>query len=298
MRNAAADQTLWEVTLKSGRKVQGTEQELNSKFPDANWKRVAQPVQRAQATRSTTAASQITALVEQDMDFADDSRPGRLPNSSRTYAPVPGRKRVEYEYQDEIVHTSIPPRRSATQQRGKPNRATPPDTIYGQAPVSRYTDEPQPKQQKRGFFHLIHPLVWVGLGMFVMLGAWIGLLDLGAWWQVHNDDVQYGRPRTAQYNVVAGHDDSPQHPTHIIAMNLNRRVLIIELPGGDASKSRIYKGSTLFGPDADLAPVTLTFSDPEHTGRPEMIVLVRDTTLIYQNVKIGGVWQFAPPQSQ
>jgi hypothetical protein len=134
--------------------------------------------------------------------------------------------------------------------------------------------------------------------MALTLLAWYGLSNLAAWWQVHQDDATYGRPRTAQYDAVVGHNDIPNHPTHIIALNLDRTVVIIELPGGDTSKSRIYRGPTLFGPDADLAPVTLTFPDPDHTGRPEMIVHVQDASIIYQNVKINGAWQFAPPQSQ
>ena len=98
-----------------------------------------------------------------------------------------------------------------------------------------------------------------------MLLAWTGLQALGAWWSLHQDDVTYGRPRTAQYDVVVGHNDSASHPTHFIALNLHATVEVIELPGGDSSKAKIYRGPQLFGPGADLYPVTLSFPDP--TGR-------------------------------
>lgn len=287
MNTAKRSATLFEVHLDDGSTWTGTEAELRRDHP--GWVKYARVVQPTRATRAA-----VWTDIEQD--FADDPRPGRLPNSSRTYAPVPGRKQVEYEYQEEIVHTSIPPRRSA-QRTPHPNynRAQPPEVIYGQPARQRHTEEPRPR--RRGVFRS-HPLLWSGIGMALALLAWYGLSNLAAWWQVHQDDATYGRPRTAQYDVVVGHNDGPNHPTHIIALNLDRTVVIIELPGGDTSKSRIYRGPTLFGPDADLAPVTLTFPDPDHTGRPEMIVHVQSASIMYQNVRINGTWQFAPPQSQ
>src|SRR2546422_5083199 len=39
------------------------------------------------------------------------------------------------------------------------------------------------------------------------------------------------------------------NPSHFIFLNLNRHVVIVELPGGDSPHSRIYNGPTLFGED-------------------------------------------------
>ena len=111
----------------------------------------------------------------------------------------------------------------------------------------------------------------------------MGLQDLGAWWSVHQDDVTYGRPRTAQYDVVVGHNDSPAHPTHLIALNLRAQIIIIELPGGDISKAHIYQGPQLFGPGADLFPVTLSFPDPAVDGHPNMEVHVQGQIIVYLN---------------
>ena len=58
--------------------------------------------------------------------------------------------------------------------------------------------------------------------VLVMLLGWTGLQALGAWWSLHQDDVAYGRPRTAQYDLVVGHGDSASSPTHFIALPFTR----------------------------------------------------------------------------
>src|SRR5260221_1275210 len=79
-----------------------------------------------------------------------------------------------------------------------------------------------------------------------------------------------------------GHDDPPPQ-THFIAMTLNRHVLIIELPGGDTSKARIYIGPTLFGDGQELTPVTLSFKDVNGDGKPDMLVHIQDQTFVFLN---------------
>ena len=213
-----------------------------------------------------------------DTDFEDDPHPGRLPSSSRRYSmpAVPPPPLVEdREY--------IVPRKRAS--------AAAPET----------ENVPRKAKKRRGGLvgqFRAHPLLILGIGMLLMLGLWVGLSWLASWWTVTLDDWHFGRPRTAQYDVVVGHDDSAANPTHIIAENLHGRVILIEMPGGDYTKAKIYKGPTLFGPNSDLAPVTLTFSDPDNTGHPMMLIHVQDATLIYQNEKVNGVWQFVSPQIQ
>src|SRR5215469_16870910 len=75
------------------------------------------------------------------------------------------------------------------------------------------------------------------------------------------DDLHYGRPRTFQIDAVVGQNDSASNPSHFIALNLNGRIEVIEFPGGDASKARIYLGPQLYGSGQDLIPVTLSFVD-------------------------------------
>ncbi len=77
-------------------------------------------------------------------------------------------------------------------------------------------------------------------------------------------------------------------------MNLNRHVVIIECPGGECSKAKIYQGLILIGNGEDLAPVTLSFQDANGDGRLDMIVHVLDSQFIFLND--GKAFQPAPNQ--
>ena len=127
------------------------------------------------------------------------------------------------------------------------------------------------------------PLVAIILGMAMMALLAFTLSSIGSWWQMHQQDVTYGRPRTFQVDAVVGHNDSAANPSHFIFLNLNRHVVIIEMPGGDSSKARIYNGPTLFGDGQDLTPVTADFKDVNGDGRLDMIVHIQDQTLVYIN---------------
>jgi hypothetical protein len=136
------------------------------------------------------------------------------------------------------------------------------------------------------------PLIAVVIGMLLMAALFLMLNTLGSWWQVHQDDVTYGRPRTFQVDAVVGHNDSVTNPSHFILLNLNRHVVIIELPGGDTTHSRIYNGPTLFGNGQDLTPVTAVFKDVNSDGKIDMIVQIQDQRLVF----INDGTQFVPQQ--
>ena len=121
--------------------------------------------------------------------------------------------------------------------------------------------------------------------MIIMIIGWVAFNALGSWWQTTQDDWHYGRPRTFQTDAVVGQNDSAANPSHFIAVNLHRHVLIVELPGGDASKARIFNGPILIGPGQELAPVTLTFQDFNGDGLPDMIVNVQDAHFVFINTK-------------
>jgi hypothetical protein len=127
------------------------------------------------------------------------------------------------------------------------------------------------------------PLAAVVLGMGVTIILVVGLNVLGSWWRMHLDDMQYGRPRTFQFDAVVGHEDSASNPTHFILINLNRHVEIIELPGGDGAHARIYLGPILFGDGQDLTPVTGEVRDVTGDGRLDLIVHIQDQTIVFIN---------------
>jgi hypothetical protein len=225
----------------------------------------------------------------------DDVWPSRMPNSSRRDQSTPdvrietGRRQGDAQLNtDQRYYASgnsrqsravIPSRRTATQ-TGLP-------VVPSSRQRSVYTDDLPPLNYTRRVSSMqgfnFHWLVFVGIAMFIMIIGWVAFNALGSWWQTTQDDWHYGRPRTFQTDAVVGHNDSSSNPSHFIAVNLNRHVLIVELPGGDATKARIYSGPILIGQGQDLAPVTLSFQDVNGDGLLDMIVNVQDAHFVYIN---------------
>ncbi len=107
--------------------------------------------------------------------------------------------------------------------------------------------------------------------------------SLITWGQIKLDDLRYGRPRTMHLAGFVGHDDASGTPTQFVAMNLNRRVVVFEIPGGDISKTRTMTGPYLFGANEDLTPVRLRFAYVNDDHEQDLIVSVKDEELIYVN---------------
>ncbi len=111
------------------------------------------------------------------------------------------------------------------------------------------------------FWRGAHPLLYLGIGMIVMLALWTLLSLTVSWGSTTLNDLRYGRPRTFQVDAFVGHNEAAGTPSHFIALNLHGRIEVIEFPGGDSARARIYLGPQLYGTDADLIPVTLSFVD-------------------------------------
>ena len=184
-----------------------------------------------------------------------------------------GNKRFHVEYQ----YGDVPPRTSArTRQPSAPQQ----QTYYTDEIDERETERP-PKRRRQGL-HL-HWLAILGLGGVIMLALWLfGQMVVSAW-QLHQDDATYGRPRTFQIDQVVGHNDSTENPSHFEAINLNRHIIVIELPGGDSSKARIYNITTLFGNGQELTPVTISFKDVNNDGLLDMEIHIQDQTIVFIN---------------
>jgi hypothetical protein len=199
-------------------------------------------------------------------DLLDDEQvyEPRLPTSTRRYRP-----------------TSTNEQQGYTRAVGRQGRR---DVIvyHGEvdyAPRRRATSHTQPPRGGD-----IHPLFWVGLTTFLLGLCYLALTLLGHWWQVSQDDQHYGRPRTFQIDVVVGHNhDSAENPSHFIALNLHRHILVIELPAGDAQHAKEYVGPILLGDGQDLAVVTLSFADVNGDGKPDMLVHVDQTQIVFLN---------------
>ena len=125
--------------------------------------------------------------------------------------------------------------------------------------------------------------MYLGVGMLAMCACFLLLSSAVTWVQQKTDDLTYGRPRTYQLDAVVGHNDSPAIPSHFIALNLNRHVEVIEIPGGDSTKMKVYAITTLFGDGEDLTPVTLGFRDVTGDGKPDMLIHIQDAVIAMIN---------------
>ena len=140
---------------------------------------------------------------------------------------------------------------------------------------------------KGKFWRGAHPLLYLGIGMLAMLALWTVLSLAVSWGSTTWNDLHYGRPRTFQVDALVGHNESGGTPSHFIALNLNGRIEVIEFPGGDGARARIYLGPQLYGTDANLIPVTLSFVDVSGNHLPDMIVHFQDSQLVFINEQGG-----------
>jgi hypothetical protein len=237
-----------------------------------------------QRTRRVPAAGQEVDKSNFFAEEYDDAWPTRMPTSARRYQSdvrvETGRKAADV--QDDYHFVSRPP-------NSHKNRVPARRTAATTAPVVQAASRHQPVHtdeigvQRSLSVRQFHWLLYAGVALCVMLVGWIILSVVSSWWQVTMDDWHYGRPRTYQTDQVVGHNDTAANPSHFIALNLNRHVEIIEFPGGDASKAKIYIGPVLTGPGQDLAPVTLTFKDVTGDHKLDMIVNVQGSHFVFVN---------------
>lgn len=223
---------------------------------------------------------------DDDLYGFDDAEPERLPTSVRRYqmradvkggtGRIAGDVQTTGAYQG-IGRASNVPRRAT--QTSIPTVSTDPARRRQVNPTKAAGFVSERQAPRRRF----HWLFFVGLAMFTMLIGWVLFTTVANWWQITQDDWHYGRPRTYQVDQVVGHNDSPASPSHFIAINLRGQVEVIEFPGGDATKAKIYLGPHLIGSGQDLAPVTLTFQDVNGDGKIDMIINVQGSHFIFLN---------------
>jgi hypothetical protein len=136
-----------------------------------------------------------------------------------------------------------------------------------------------------------HPLFFIGLGLFFFLLLWIGTAQALTWGNNELNTLRYGMPPTFQIDVVVGQSDSRDHPSHFIATNLHGTIVIIDFPASDPSRARDFEITSLVGPSADQAVVTLRFVDVNHNGKPDMLIDING----FQSVLMNEHGTFQPP---
>jgi hypothetical protein len=128
------------------------------------------------------------------------------------------------------------------------------------------------------------------LAIYVLVGAVVH------WGQTRLDDLRYGRPRTSHLAGLVGHEATGS-PTRFIGMNIDRQVVVLELPGGDGTQVRSLPGPYLFGADEELTPVLLSLRDIDRDGQNDLIVSVRSEQIVYLN-RDGGFRLPTPDEQQ
>jgi hypothetical protein len=216
------------------------------------------------ASQHRSGPSNNTSVSDED-EIEDEIWPPRLPTSVRRYnTAVP--QVIEQGNRRFIIHDRPPPGN------------------YGYETVATQT-----KERYRP-----HVLVFVGIALFIMIIGWIGFSALSTWWQIKQDDWTYGQnPRTFQIDAVVGHSDSSTNPSHFIAMNLHGTILVIELPGGNASKARSYTITTLPG-NSTNPPVKILFQDLNGDGKLDMFIQIGDPGSVVTIMLLNNGQQFVP----
>jgi hypothetical protein len=202
-------------------------------------------------------------VVADDYDLEEDDAyyQTRLPTSARRYQQIPdvattkGRVNIVEHYHEQPLSAHRTPYQQLPPQR------------------QRYTDEVahiQPKPRRRA-----HPLVWTGVFCIFLILGWIGLNGVVSWWQGVQNDWTYGKQRHFEISAIVGHSDSANNPSHFTAENINGQIIVIELPGGNASKAKIYQIETVPG-NTGNPPVKISFQDMNADGKPDMLVVIGD----------------------
>lgn len=157
------------------------------------------------------------------------------------------------------------------------------------APVPTYrpprTAQPRPRHLDLGWLRASKfKMALIGLGLLVVGLLLYVVVSAGIHaWQVWQDDLTYGRPRTMQIDQFVGHNEQDGLPSHFIAQNNNRQITVVEYPGGDVSKTRVFQGPRLFGKDTELLPVKIHFEDVTSDGNVDMLLEVDNQLIIYVN---------------
>jgi hypothetical protein len=213
--------------------------------------------------------------------------PSRQTRDSQQQARVTQAYPPDYEDADDYTAQARTPRSAMryqhtrpAQYRGQTVLPTPPQQLRCQ----RLTGNAPGQQQRPPRRRSKHWSVYLVTGMATMTALVIGLYSLGSWWQHVQDDWTYGMPRTYQTDAVVGHNhDSRAHPSHFVAVNLKGRIEVFELPAGDPTKVRVFLGPLLSGEDADQVVVTISFTDSNHDGTPDLILRYGDNEEVLYN---------------
>jgi hypothetical protein len=183
-----------------------------------------------------------------------------------------------------LVSSQVPARATSAIDEGLGDR--PARTSARRYRGSTMTTEQQIAPVTRRRRRPLHGTVYVGLMLLCMVVGFVLFSALTTWWQHTDDYLHYGMPRTYQMDAVVGHQDSAAHPSHFLALNLDGHLSVIEMQGGDLSKTVVYGGPVIYGQGADLVAVTLSVAHDQN-GKPELVLHYQNNEVILYDGKDG-----------
>src|SRR5260370_40413788 len=90
---------------------------------------------------------------------------------------------------------------------------------------------------------------------------------------------------------MVGHGASQSNPSHFTAENNNGQIIVVELPGGNVSKAKIYQIETVPG-NAGNPPVKLSFQDMNGDGKRDMLVQIGDGSAMFYVTLLNNGTEF------
>lgn len=230
---------------------------------------------------------------EFDFDENDESVNNRVAQGTRPNVPPPTYKVMGEDRNALPIPAPMPPLPQTTAPRPRPTASVPVPTRRPTASLPVPVPRPQRAMRPRARSGILESgwlsagkirLAFMGLGLIVAGLILYTLVSAGLHaWQTWQDDLTYGRPRTMQVDQFVGHNEQDGIPSHFIAQNNNRQITVVEYPGGDVSKTRVFQGPRLFGKDTELLPVKIHFEDVNGDNNVDMLLEVDNQLIIYIN---------------
>lgn len=124
-------------------------------------------------------------------------------------------------------------------------------------------------------------LTTVSLALLGLLVSYQLFASAAFWARVKLDDLRYGYPRSYQIDGYIGYGESNGLPTHFVALNLHRQVIVLVIPGDAPAHVTTLKGPYLYGTDEEYAPVTLRLVDVTGDGYPDLVLNVDHQQLVW-----------------
>ncbi len=194
-----------------------------------------------------------------------------------------------------LVPSRIPARATSAIDEGLDDRPVPTSARRYRGSSTRTTEQQTAPIARRPPRRPLHGIVYIGLTLLCMVVGFIVFSALSTWRQHTDDSLHYGMPRTYQMDAVVGHQDSAAHPSHFLALNLDGHLSVIEMQGGDLSKTVVYAGPIIYGQDADLVAVTLSVAH-DQIGKPELVLHYQNNEVILYDGK-DGKFHLQPQQA-